>query len=84
MRAADKEATDTIDDDVDTKVQVVITIRLTHQDLIEKKLQDYSVPKEINIGSESESTSKLGYGIEMKQIIDTKDNNVSVNKVDKE
>ena len=84
VRTADKEANDTIDDDLDTMVQVVTTIRLTHHDHIEKKVQDYSVPKEINIGSESESTSKLGYGIEMKQIIDTKDNNVSVNKVDKE
>ena len=44
-RTADKEATNTIDDDVDTKVQVVTTIRLTHQDRIEKKVHAYSVPK---------------------------------------
>ena len=59
-RTADKEATDTIDDDVDTKAQVVTTIRLTHQDCIEKKVQEYSVPKEINIESENKSISKLG------------------------
>ena len=84
VRAADKEATDTIDDDVDTKVQVVITIRLTHQDLIEKKVQDYSVPKEINIGSESKSISKLGKSYKSLVILPLtiKDDLLSSNKLE--
>ena len=54
----DEEGSQKDNDEVDTKVQVVTTIRLTHQDSIENKVQDYSVLKEVNIGSKS--ISKLG------------------------